>query len=176
MTPITTHEGRQVVRGSFTEPTPFLVSMRLVLRMIAGRTRSEKGRPPRAIDVGCGNGRNSEWLKREGWDVLSFDLKPDYGHPLDLTARGLPVFSRDAELVLLQFVLMFLDDDAIARAWGSALSAVASPGMIVVEMAAVKSSLHPRPRLAWHLGQIAAAGRMVFPHSRRSGLRLAMWS
>jgi hypothetical protein len=100
---------------------------------------------PRAVDVGCGNGRNSKFMAGLGFEVISFDRKPDYGHQIELGERELPVFPGTANVVLLQYVLMFLEHGSGMtpryKVIMQSLGMCGFPGAIVVELAAVKSSL-----------------------------------
>jgi hypothetical protein len=140
MTPITRHNGRLVVRHSSREPTPFLKGLADDVGRLRAAARRIHSRPPRAIDVGAGNMRNVEWLRANDWDVLPFDLKPEPGcWPLDLESHGLPVFVGAAELVLCQYLLMFLSDAAIRRLIPQLFAACGPTGMVVVETQAVKT-------------------------------------
>ena len=113
MTPISTHDGRLVVRGGDRSgPSPYLKSLKETLDVAFTRINSHSG-TPKALDLGCGNGKNSEWLKGLGYEVLSFDQKPDYGYPIVLGRKPLPVFSDSVNVFLLQYVLMFLEPGEI---------------------------------------------------------------
>lgn len=73
---------------------------------------------PSVLDLGCGDGRNSEYLRDLGCRVKAYDLRPDYAW----ASRPAWVAGRDPipedgvfDLVLCQYLLMFLSDDEIYR-------------------------------------------------------------
>ena len=60
------------------------------------------------IDLGCGNGRNSEYLLYRELRVLSLDAKNDYGTEW---FAGTPIpNSGAADCILCNYLLMFLDE------------------------------------------------------------------
>ena len=62
-----------------TEPTPYL---RKNIELFP-----EEGS---ALDIGCGNGRNSEYLRNLGYKVDSIDMVDDYGTQIILGKDNLP--------------------------------------------------------------------------------------
>lgn len=73
---------------------------------------------PKVLDLGCGDGRNSEYLRNLGCSVVSYDMRPDYAQAM----KSAWVAGRDDipeigpfDLVLCQYLLMFLSDDEIYR-------------------------------------------------------------
>lgn len=69
------------VRCNRRTPSPFV---RLAV--------SKQEHYPLALDLGCGNGRNSRHLLESGYSVMAFDKFADqYGEELDLGRQPLPV-------------------------------------------------------------------------------------
>ena len=148
MSPVYKHEGKTVVRTNCSNPTPFLRALEPNLRTLM----SILYRKPRALDIGCGFGRNSEYVRTMGYEVQSLDQHPDYhrGIKWDLSNQ-IPVFSKSVELVLLQYVLMFLPGDDRDRLVRQALNVCGVPGMIVVEMYPAKDSFMDKSDIAQFL-------------------------
>lgn len=62
------------------------------------------------IDLGCGNGRNTRWMRAHGFEVIPIDHAagcPGY-RDVVLGESPLPVFSRTVGVVLANYVFMFL--------------------------------------------------------------------
>lgn len=78
-----------------------------------------KARMPYVLDLGCGNGRNTEYLRKFGWSVMPYDMKTDYKgacQPSWIAGTDpIPNAGGSADLVLCQYLLMFLDDAEIFR-------------------------------------------------------------
>lgn len=62
------------------------------------------------LDVGCGNGRNSVFMKERGHDVTSLDMVNDYGTKCLLGKDKMPVKNKSIEIILCNYSLMFLND------------------------------------------------------------------
>lgn len=95
-----------------------------------------------AIDVGCGNGRNSRFLRRHHvGSVWSLDMAGD-----DHTMRTVlgqdtfPVDDSAADLVLANYVFMFLDERERAQVYRQIRNAMACRAVIVVELYPAKDS------------------------------------
>lgn len=140
MTPITTHEGRKVVRHNSLEPSPFLVEAEPTLKSIVMACRTDNVMP-RAVDIGCGAGRQSRFLESLGFEVLAFDRKPDYGYPIELGERPLPIFSSVANVVVMSYVLMFIEKDKLDKVLTQTMGLTAYPCVMAVELADVKTGL-----------------------------------
>ena len=63
----------------------------------------------KVLDVSCGNGRNSEWMKSLGHDVVSLDMVNDYGRKCILGQDKIPLPAGSVDVVLCNYLLMFLD-------------------------------------------------------------------
>ena len=87
---------RWCVRCNKREPTPYL-KKNLKLLPTSGRV----------LDIGCGNGRNSEYMFHLGYNVIPVDMAPpDFGEKIILGEDALPDFRFD--ILLANYVLMFL--------------------------------------------------------------------
>jgi len=132
---ISRYENKLVVRSGDNAPSPFLVKARGVLTEVA-----QFGH--RALDLGCGGGRQSEYLKGLGFDVLAFDRKPDYGHQLELGVGPLPVYSGVSNVIVLSYVLMFLELPELNNVVNEVFRVAARDCVIIVELASVKNGLY----------------------------------
>jgi hypothetical protein len=94
----------KVVRcAGANKPTPYLAKWLPVMQ--------KDGLPhgANAVDLACGNGRNSDELRRAGLRVLSLDQQPDYDLAREWFAgTRVPVPNRMTGVVLCQYLLMFL--------------------------------------------------------------------
>lgn len=106
-------------------------------------SRTTKGRPttlPLAIDLGCGEGRDTVELLRRGWRVIAIDGHPDAFHRLrrreDLTKtehlelRHAPFEGLElprVQLVNASFSLPFCEPEHFAGLWATILGAI-EPG------------------------------------------------
>jgi ubiquinone/menaquinone biosynthesis C-methylase UbiE len=61
------------------------------------------------IDVGCGNGRNSDFMKKKGHFVVSVDMVADYGSETILGKDKLPVEDNSIDIILCNYLMMFLN-------------------------------------------------------------------
>lgn len=147
MTPIHRANGKVVsVRSGHVTPSPYLRKIRPFLDGIGSFCRKHKEHAPRAVDLGCGNGRNSRLMAEAGYEVMSFDRVPDHGHALELGKDDIPLFGGTVNVVLLQFVLMFLGEKEIDKVIRQSFELCESPGAIVVELCPVKTGLFPEPK------------------------------
>ena len=62
----------------------------------------------KVIDVGCGNGRNSEFMKQKGHQVVSVDMVNDYGNTAILGQDKLTVKDKSIDIILCNYLMMFL--------------------------------------------------------------------
>jgi len=84
------------VRCERKEPTPYL-------------RKNIKLFPKNGIvlDVGCGNGRNSIFMKKNNYDVVSVDMINDFGKKIILGKDKLP--KNNFDIILANFIFMFLN-------------------------------------------------------------------
>ena len=87
---------RWCVRCGKHDPTPYLRKYEWLLP-----------KDKRALDIGCGNGRNSRFLEALGMKVDSVDMAGDYGMKRMLGSDPLP--KRKYGTILANYILMFLN-------------------------------------------------------------------
>jgi len=81
-----------------------------------------------AVDLGCGNLRNTNYLKELGFKKISpFDKAGDFGFQVDLGKEKVPVFDRSVGLILCNYVLCFLNKPEKAHL-ASEIERMAAPG------------------------------------------------
>jgi SAM-dependent methyltransferase len=62
------------------------------------------------LDIGCGNGRNTNFLRQSGFsNIKSIDMVADYGQKCILGKDALPCKGSSVKLILANYVFMFLD-------------------------------------------------------------------
>lgn len=89
----------KTIRCNSKNPTPYLIKHIDLFTECAGGN---------VIDLGCGNGRNSKYLRKKGMHVMSLDAKPDYG--IYWLAGEIPTEDHSADYILCNYLLMFLED------------------------------------------------------------------
>jgi len=61
------------------------------------------------VDIGCGNGRNSKFIKKRGHNVISLDMVDDYGYKIILGKDKLPAKNNSIDIILCNYLMMFLN-------------------------------------------------------------------
>lgn len=89
----------KAIRINNNEPTPYLRSKVKSLKY------SHKIKF--AVDLVCGNGRNSKYLKSLGYNVGAVDKFPIYGSKLDLGSEEIKL-KKKPDLILCNYVFCFL--------------------------------------------------------------------
>lgn len=96
------------------------------------------------VDVGCGNGRNSAWAKNLGYEVVGLDMAGgNLGETTVITALGagqFPVDDESVDLVLANFVFMFLSPKERTQVCREIMRVARSGCKFVVELYAAKDS------------------------------------
>lgn len=94
-----------------------------------------------AVDLGCGNLRNTNYLRELGFKKISpFDKAGDYGFQVDLGKEEVPVFDRSVGLILCNYLLCFLNKPEKEHL-ASEIERMAGRGCyLVVEMYQAKSA------------------------------------
>jgi tellurite methyltransferase len=87
---------RWCVRCNKTSPTPYLVDNMKHLPLNG-----------KVLDIGCGNGRNSIFMKDKGYEVSSIDMVGDFGKKTILGKDKIPNYKFD--IILANFIFMFLN-------------------------------------------------------------------
>jgi SAM-dependent methyltransferase len=104
---------RWCVRCGRQGPTPFL--KKHWPKLVGSDNRAFTIDPELAatfsvLDIGCGNGRNIKFLQSLGFtDTVALDMATDFGFKITLGKDRFPVFSESADIVLANYVMMFLD-------------------------------------------------------------------
>jgi SAM-dependent methyltransferase len=94
------------------------------------------------VDIGCGNGRNSDFMKENGYEnVLSLDMVNDYGYKIVLGEDKIPIPNKSADIILANYILMFLDDGERAQLIGEIQRIAKSGCSIMVELYPAKDSV-----------------------------------
>jgi trimethylamine:corrinoid methyltransferase-like protein len=128
---------RKVVRmGGAKQATPYL--RKYISTLLNRRASSLLG----AVDLGCGNGRNTRYLMSHGIvDVRSFDMEDDFGEKLLLGHDKIPVEDETVDIILANYIFMFLTDGECLQLMEE-MSRVARKGCrVMVELEIVKQSL-----------------------------------
>lgn len=129
----------KIVRCGGNKASPYLTQVMSRLNWMKGW----HGKDLRCLDVGCGRGRNSILMKNHEFEVVSLDLKPDYGMQWDLNQGCLPVFSSSIDVILLQYVLMFIPKDAMMGIIDASCEALKPMGCAIIEFYPAKESFYP---------------------------------
>lgn len=131
---------RWCVRCGKRDPTPYLREC-----FYRSRIRPRVGEV--AVDIGCGNGRNSRYLRTMGYDVYACDMAPNAGGiPLMLGHDRLPGRKGNVRVILANYVLMFLNKRERLQVYAE-IDAVAKHGTkLVVELYAARDSHAKTPR------------------------------
>jgi SAM-dependent methyltransferase len=61
------------------------------------------------LDIGCGNGRNSDYMIGRGHDVTPLDMINDYGKKCILGQERMPVQDGSIDIILCNYLMMFLN-------------------------------------------------------------------
>jgi len=94
-----------------------------------------------ALDIGCGNGRNTEMLWDRGWrKVYPIDMVGDFGLKVDIGVDGLPFADDSVHLILANYVLMFLTQEERSLVIEEIKRVAAPQAAIIVEVYAAKDA------------------------------------
>ena len=92
------------VRCGRKTPCPYLKKN---IKLLNGKT---------VVDIGCGNGRNSVYMKDLGYDVVAIDMAVEdalkggiNAHSVVLGHDKLPLNKGYADIILANYIFMFLD-------------------------------------------------------------------
>jgi 2-polyprenyl-3-methyl-5-hydroxy-6-metoxy-1,4-benzoquinol methylase len=106
------------------------------------RKHMDKIHGKKVLDLGCGNGRNSDFFREMGCDVTSADMIDDYEHStmLILGKDDLPAGNYD--IILANYVLMFLDDRERGKVMKQINDIAKKGSFLIVEIYDAKDSYH----------------------------------
>jgi trans-aconitate methyltransferase len=126
------------VRCGKCDPTPYL--KKHWDKHIVPNLRPASPNGTKAIDIGCGNGRNTEWLRSMGFDTVPFDMVKDYGFQFSLGNDKFPLFKKSVDLILANYIFMFLDKRERKQVYEELRRVAAYGAIIVVELYPAKDS------------------------------------
>jgi SAM-dependent methyltransferase len=96
-----------------------------------------------AIDLGCGNGRETLELLRRGWEVFAVDGSPD---GIARIEQSMP----PADLVYAGLSLPFCDPRDFGAVWGAATSALRPNGLFVGHFFGPNDTWADTPDMTFH--------------------------
>jgi len=131
--------GRYCVRCNRCGPTPYLRDNVAILTKGFSRYPYDGAA---VVDIGCGNGRNSRFMAEvPGVKFMAaLDMAGDYGTKTVLGVGKMPVPDGSADIVLCNYLLMFLSPKERNQALCE-IERIAKPGCrIVVELYPAKDS------------------------------------
>jgi len=161
MSAVSKYNNKLVVRPSNKQPSPFLVECEKTLVETVRDRKTRIWGKPKALDLGCGAGRQAKFLQNLGFEVLAFDRKPDFGFALELGEGPLPVFSDVVNIVVLSYILMFLDEQQLDKLFVEVLRVAAFECVFIVELSDVKNSLYHGHKLVEVLNEFERRARAV---------------
>jgi SAM-dependent methyltransferase len=125
------------------------------------------------VDIGCGNGRNSEFMKQEGFkNVVSLDMKPDYGLAMTLGEDKMPVPDKSVNVILANYILMFLNYREFNQVMDE-VERIAAPGAIFMyELYAAKDShcKNKQQLISCRDGIVSRLGWKKIRHAQERGI------
>jgi len=92
------------------------------------------------VDVGCGNGRNTIFMREQGFNVTPLDMCNNFGEDMILGKDSFPLEDNSVDIILSNYVMMFLSPEERDQVIGE-MKRVAKFGcMIMLELYAAKDS------------------------------------
>ena len=99
--------------------------------------------PGRALELGCGEGRNARWLAERGWRVTAVDFSPvalerarglaeRRGLAVEWVCADATAYGAEAVHDLVALLYLQLPEAELARALGAAVAALAPGGTLLV--------------------------------------------
>jgi len=133
--------GKWCVRCGKKDPTPYLRdNWELFIKHYANHPVASV---INVVDIGCGNGRNSEFMKKKGFSVISIDMVNDYGIPCIMGQQELPLFPYSIDVILANYSLMFLDKKERKKVISNLKLAARHQCTLMVELYEAKDSFAP---------------------------------
>jgi hypothetical protein len=90
------------------------------------------------LDIGCGNGRNSRYMMRLGYDVDPIDMVDDFGIKCVLGKDRLP--NKKYDILLVNYILMFLDNDTRLKVMDEINACAKDEAVLMLEMYPAKDA------------------------------------
>lgn len=128
---------RWCVRCGRNKPTPYLHrnAHRLVYFLPVEHT---------VLDLGCGNGRNTTFLRSLGVNCVGVDMVGDFGIKLTLGKEPLPaIYTGKISAFLLNYSVMFLDENEREFLYRDIARCASPRCMIFIELYPAKDSYCP---------------------------------
>ena len=92
------------------------------------------------VDVGCGNGRNTAFMRDWGFEVVPLDMCNHFGEDMILGKDKFPVADDSVDIILCNYVMMFLSPEEREQVM-SEMKRVAKTGCkIMLELYPAKDS------------------------------------
>jgi len=128
---------RWCVRCGRTTPSPYLVTVWPCIKERLHLANEDLF----VVDVGCGNGRNYRWLRRKGVvHAFGVDMANKHGVSCVLGRDRLPFTDRTVDVVLCNYVFMFLSRSERKQVYEEIRRLLRPDGVIVVELYPAKDS------------------------------------
>lgn len=122
---------RYCVRCGRCDATPYL---RKNFKLLTAKKRAS------VLDVGCGNGRNTKFVRKHGHKVISVDMVDDFGQRMTLGVDPLPAKDNSVDVILANYVMMFLNKDERAQLVSEFKRVAKKDCTLVIELYAAKDS------------------------------------
>lgn len=115
--------------------------------------------PGFAVDLGCGDGTETQWLLERGWRVLAVDREEEALHRVTQRTGGQAAVARAdlvdytppaADLALACAALPFIPPDRFDGAWARIRGAVRPGGILAVELFGDRDSWAGDPGMTFH--------------------------
>lgn len=143
----------KVVRYHKSNPSPFLVqSLPVIKESITSRLQNKS---PVMADLGAGNGRNLVCMMDHlpSLTCMAYDLRSDHTmvQQLDLSKGRWPINNDSVDLILCQYLLMFMDTDGIKHTLSEINRIASKHCVLVLELFSAKQSHFPNNNLLTRL-------------------------
>lgn len=130
------------IRCNREDPTPYLVKH---WQMLVRDSITDNDKYKQAIlDIGCGNGRNMEFLRSKGYThIMGVDMAKDPGQKCVLGVDKLPCSDHSVNVILANYVFMFLNSKERKQVIREIQRVASSGCMLMIELYPAKDSEAP---------------------------------
>jgi tellurite methyltransferase len=118
------------VRCGKKTPTPYL-QKNIGLLKTEGKT---------VVDVGCGNGRNTIFMREQGFNVTPLDMCNNFGEDMILGKDKFPLEDNSVDIILSNYVMMFLSPEERDQVIKEMRRVAKEDCMIMLELYGAKDS------------------------------------
>lgn len=126
---------RHCIRCGRRGPTPYLES-NFKLIVASGLLQT-------IVDLGCGNGRNTKFLKEQGFTVHAFDMVADFGKKIVLGKDTIPLQDNSIDVILANYIFMFLNPKERKQLVREIKRIAKNKCLLMVELYPAKDSFAP---------------------------------